>query len=65
MAKVTVPSQPTPSTTIYGNLKGVDYSVDSSQVKKNRTPDGTNMIPDASGNPEKRKGFDASVLPIS
>lgn len=57
MAKVTVPSQPAPSTTIYGNLKGVDYSVDASQVKPNRTPDGLNMIPDESGNPEKRKGW--------
>lgn len=57
MAKVIVPSTPSPSTTRYKNLKGVDFSVDASQVKPNRSPDGLNMIPDASGNPEKRKGW--------
>ena len=58
--KVQVPSVPSPNTTIYDNLKGVDYSVDSSQVDKRRTPDGANFIPDEGGNPEKRKGW--SVL---
>lgn len=55
---VTVPKTPTPNTTKYYNLKGVDYSVDASQVKPTRSPDGVNMIPDASGNPEKRKGWE-------
>lgn len=55
--KVNVPSTPTPNTTTYDKLKGVDYSVDASQVDKRRTPDGTNFIPDIGGNPEKRKGW--------
>jgi len=54
---VKVPDTPTIYTTKYNNLKGVDYSVDSSQVNKKRTPNGLNMIPDAGGNPEKRKGW--------
>lgn len=58
--KVAVPTTPTPLTTKYDNLMGVDYSVDASQVSKRRTPDGINMIPDSAGNPEKRKGW--SVL---
>jgi len=58
--KVSVPSTPSPLTTKYNNLMGVDFSVDASQVNKHRTPDGRNLIPDSAGNPEKRKGW--SVL---
>lgn len=56
---VNVPSTPTPNTTRYDNLKGVDFSADSSQVSRRRSPDCLNMIPDESGNPEKRKGWSA------
>lgn len=54
---VNVPSTPSPNTTRYDNLKGVDFSADSSQVSRRRSPDLLNMIPDESGNPEKRKGW--------
>lgn len=58
MAKVIVPNTPSPSTTRYKGLKGVDFSVDPTQVKPTRSPDALNMIPDSSGNPEKRKGWE-------
>ena len=44
-------------TTIYNNFKGVDFSVDSSLVDKNRSPYALNLISDIGGMPEKRLGW--------
>lgn len=52
-----LPAAPTVHTTIYGDLKGVDFSNDPASVYKKRTPTGTNMISDNGGNPKKRTGW--------
>lgn len=57
MGQMKVPSSPKLYTTIYDNLKGVDYSCDETEVAKIRTPSGLNMISDDGGNPVKRRGW--------
>lgn len=52
-----LPAAPTVHTTVYGDLKGVDFSNDPTSVYKKRTPTGTNMISDKGGNPKKRTGW--------
>lgn len=44
-------------TTIYNKFKGVDFSVDSSLVDKERSPYAPNLIADIGGMPEKRLGW--------
>lgn len=44
-------------TTIYNKFKGVDFSVDSSLVDKERSPFAPNLIADVGGMPEKRLGW--------
>lgn len=58
MAQFTLPTAPTVHTTIYNDLKGVDFSNDPSLVYKKRTPTGLNMISDEGGNPKKRTGWE-------
>ena len=45
-------------TTIYDNFKGVDFTNDSTNIWRRRSPTGTNMLPDASGKPFKRHGWE-------
>ena len=42
----------------YENLKGIDFSSHPSLVDSSRSPYCINMMPDASGNPEKRPGWE-------
>lgn len=44
-------------TTTYNKFKGVDFSVDSSLVDKDRSPFALNLIADIGGIPEKRLGW--------
>ena len=44
-------------TTVYGEFRGVDFSVDPSLVSKNRSPYAINLISDTGGMPEKRLGW--------
>lgn len=53
-----VPNSPATSTTIYKDLKGVDFSQDASLVDSRHSPDMLNMISDEGGNPVKRKGWE-------
>ena len=53
-----VPSAPKVRTTIYENFRGVDFTNDSTNIWHRRSPTGTNMLPDASGRPFKRHGWE-------
>ena len=53
-----VPNSPATSTTVYKDLKGVDFSQDASLVDSRHSPDMLNMISDEGGNPVKRKGWE-------
>lgn len=44
-------------TTVYNQFRGVDFSVDSSLVDKDRSPFAPNLIADIGGMPEKRLGW--------
>jgi len=44
-------------TTVYNQFRGVDFSVDSSLVDKERSPFAPNLIADTGGMPEKRLGW--------
>ncbi|MCI9596681.1 MAG: hypothetical protein HFE75_05155 [Firmicutes bacterium] len=57
MAQMTLPTAPTVHTTIYSDLKGVDFSTDPTLVYKKRSPTALNMISDDGGNPKKRTGW--------
>ena len=48
-------------TTKYDNFKGVDFTNDSTNIWRRRSPTGVNMLPDASGRPFKRKGWDILI----
>lgn len=48
-------------TTIYSDFKGVDYTNDASNVWKRRSPTGYNMLPDESGRPFKRTGWEVLI----
>lgn len=52
-----LPAAPTVHTTIYGDLKGVDFSNDPAIVYKKRSPTAVNMVSDKGGNPKKRTGW--------
>ena len=55
---IDVPSNPKVYTTVYDNFKGVDFTNDSTNIWRRRSPTGTNMLPDASGRPFKRHGWE-------
>lgn len=57
MAQQKLPDVPTPRTTIYDNLLGVDFRADQTEVERRRSPDMVNMISDLGGNPVKRDGY--------
>ena len=48
-------------TTTYDNFKGVDFTNDATNVWRRRSPTGVNMLPDASGRPFKRDGWEILV----
>lgn len=56
-----VPKSPTIRTTVYDNLKGVDFTNDSTNIWHRRSPDAVNMLPDESGRPFKRTGWEEIV----
>ena len=56
-----VPDSPSPNTTIYKDLKGVDFSQDASLIDTKHSPDMLNMISDEGGNPVKRKGWEELI----
>jgi hypothetical protein len=57
MAQQKLPDVPTPRTTIYDNLLGVDFRADQTEVERRRSPNMVNMISDLGGNPIKRDGY--------
>lgn len=58
MAQIKNNIKKTYSTIRYEKLKGVDFTNDSTQVSRSRSPDGLNMISDEGGNPVKRRGWE-------
>lgn len=56
-----IPNEPKNYTTVYRDFKGVDFTNDSTQVFRRRSPTGFNMSPDMSGLPWKRTGWDIEV----
>ena len=58
---ITVPDEPKTYTTIYNNFKGVDFTNDSSNVWRHRSPSGKNMLPNIDGVPYKRGGWDIEL----
>ena len=57
MAQQKLPDIPSPRTTIYSNLLGVDFRSDQTEVERRRSPNMVNMISDLGGNPIKRDGY--------
>lgn len=57
MAQQSLPNVPSPRTTIYENLLGVDFRADQTEVDRRRSPMMVNMISDFGGNPIKRDGY--------
>jgi hypothetical protein len=57
MAQQRLPDIPSPRTTIYDNLLGVDFRSDQTEVERRRSPNMVNMISDLGGNPIKRDGY--------
>lgn len=57
MARQNIPTQPSVRTVQYGNLLGVDYQSDPTEINRNRSPEMVNMISDLGGNPIKRCGY--------
>lgn len=55
--KRSLPSSPKYYHTAYERLRGIDYSCDITEVSRQRTPTGLNMISDDGGNPVKRRGW--------
>lgn len=56
-----IPDEPKKYTTVYNDFKGVDFTSDATQVYKRRSPTAVNMIPDSSGVPWKRTGWDIGI----
>ena len=56
-----VPASPKVRTTEYTNFRGVDFTNDSTNVWYRRSPDAVNMLPDDSGRPFKRTGWEVVV----
>ena len=57
MAQQKLPDIPSPRTTVYSNLLGVDFRSDQTEVERRRSPNMVNMISDMGGNPIKRDGY--------
>ena len=57
MAQQKLPDIPSPRTTVYDNLLGVDFRSDQTEVERRRSPNMVNMISDLGGNPVKREGY--------
>ena len=57
MGQQKLPDIPSPRTTIYDNLLGVDFRADQTEVERRRSPNMVNMISDVGGNPIKRDGY--------
>lgn len=57
MAQQKLPNVPSPRTTVYDNLLGVDFRSDQTEVERRRSPMMVNMISDLGGNPIKRDGY--------
>lgn len=55
------PDEPKKYTTVYSDFRGVDFTNDPTSVWKRRSPSGLNMMPDASGLPWKRTGWDVEI----
>lgn len=55
---IDVPAPQKVLTTKYDNFKGVDFTSDPTNVWRHRSPSGVNMLPDASGRPFKRYGWE-------
>ena len=58
---IAVPAQPKVYTTKYDSFKGVDFTNDQTNVWRRRSPTGRNMLPDASGRPFKRHGWEILI----
>ena len=58
---IELPASPKVYTTKYTNFKGVDFTNDPTNVWYRRSPDAVNMLPDASGRPFKRHGWDLLI----
>ena len=58
---LTVPDNPKIYTTTYDNFRGVDFTNDATNVWRRRSPTGKNMLPDASGRPFKRHGWEILI----
>jgi len=56
-----IPAAPRIYTTTYDNFRGVDFTNDSTNVWRKRSPSAVNMLPDASGRPFKRKGWEILI----
>lgn len=54
---IEIPSAPKAYTTLYSDLKGVDFSTDPALVYRKRSPSALNMISNEGGNPQKRTGW--------
>ena len=57
MARQNIPEQPNVKTLMYGDLLGVDYQSDATEVSRRHSPEMVNMISDLGGNPVKRYGY--------
>ena len=55
---IEVPKSPKVYTTTYDNFKGVDFTNDSTNIWRRRSPEAVNMLPDESGRPFKRHGWE-------
>lgn len=58
---IDVPKDAKINTTQYSDFKGVDFTNDPSNVWYRRSPDAVNMLPDESGRPFKRTGWEIAV----
>lgn len=58
---IELPAEQKVYTTSYDNFKGVDFSNDATNVWRRRSPSGVNMLPDASGRPFKRYGWERAI----
>lgn len=56
-----VPTPPKVYTTKYENFRGVDFTNDPTNVWRRRSPSAVNMLPDASGKPFKRHGWEVLI----
>lgn len=55
---INIPNEPKVYTTKYENFRGVDFTNDATNVWYRRSPDAVNMLPDDSGSPYKRTGWE-------